>query len=366
MARQALEICPDCADAHVLLAEHAESAYEALVHYELGVAAGERALGPAIFQEEAGHFWRILETRPYMRAREGLAHALRSAARGDQAIDHLREMLRLNPNDNQGLRFALVSWLLTLGRDQEIGPLLERYPDAAWNSWFTRALIAFRRQGDTPEGRRLLQIGHKSNRFILPWLLGDEPFPRQRPHGYTPRSPEEAYFYVEESRCAWRSTPGAIAWLRSTLAQPDAPADPAAETFRPRDADRARLAQSPGSYEVWQAGFRRIPLWLTEDGEKVVPWIVLVGSRSSGLVLESKVLTGEPEAEELWTAIARAIGRSLGEGPATTCGDRSPTRSPMGPASTLPGRHRGRAPGLRVARGARRDVRGPDQASAQE
>ena len=193
-------------------------------------------------------------------------------------------MLRLNPNDNQGLRFILVSWLLTLGRDQEIRPVLERYPDAAWSPWFTRALIAFRRQGDAPEGRRLLRIGHKSNRFILPWLLGDEPFPRQRPHGYTPRSPEEAYFYVEESRCGvpWRSTPGAIAWLRSTLAQLVAPADPAGGTFQPRDADRARLAESPGSFEVWQAGFRRIPLWLTEDGEKVVPWILLVGSRSAG------------------------------------------------------------------------------------
>ena len=45
LARQALEISPDCADAYVLLAEHAETADEAQKLYEQGVAAGERAAG---------------------------------------------------------------------------------------------------------------------------------------------------------------------------------------------------------------------------------------------------------------------------------------------------------------------------------
>jgi tetratricopeptide (TPR) repeat protein len=309
MAREALAISPDCADAHVLLAEHARTAREAMEHYELGVAAGERALDPDLFREEVGHFWGILETRPYMRAREGLAQALSSAGRKDRAIEHLREMLRLNPNDNQGIRFTLVSWLLTLGRDDEVKPVLERYHDAAWNSWFTRALISFRRQGDTHEGRRLLRIGDKSNPFILPWLLGDDAFPQERPTGYTPRSPEEAYFYVEGSRCAWRSTPGAIAWLRTTLGQPEGPPGPTAESFRPEDDDQDRLALSPQSSEIWQAGFRRIPKWMKGHGERVVPWIALVGNPGSDKVVGSLVLTKEPGASDLWDAIVKAIER---------------------------------------------------------
>jgi hypothetical protein len=76
LAQEALEICPDCADAYVLLAENARSRKEARHLYEQGVAAGERALGAETFQRDAGHFWGILETRPYMRARLGLAHAL--------------------------------------------------------------------------------------------------------------------------------------------------------------------------------------------------------------------------------------------------------------------------------------------------
>ncbi len=96
-ANEALTICPDCADAHVLLAEHAQSRREALSHYEQGVAAGIRALGKIAFQRDIGHFWSILETRPYMRARLGLAHSLWSAGRRDEAVQHLQDMLRLQP-----------------------------------------------------------------------------------------------------------------------------------------------------------------------------------------------------------------------------------------------------------------------------
>jgi hypothetical protein len=315
MARQALEISPDCADAHLLLAEHVRGAPGALEHYRSGVAAGERALGPAFFREEVGHFWKIVESRPYLRAREGLADALRTAGRADQALDHYRELLRLNPDDNQGIRFKLVGCLLTLGWDDEIEPLLERYPDAACNSWFTRALIAFRRRGDTPEARRLLQIGHKSNRFILQRLLGDEPFPPERPIAYAPRSPEEAYFYLEEARCAWRSTLGAIAWLRRMFAPPANAPDHATATFRPERADRARLQRAPSSYETWQADFRRIPMWMKADGSKVVPWVVVVGNPGSDLILGSTILKKEPGAADLWDAIAQAIDQPAAGAP---------------------------------------------------
>jgi len=34
-------------------------------------------------------------------------------------------MLRLNPNDNQGIRYLLVDWLLQLGRDEEAAGVAE-------------------------------------------------------------------------------------------------------------------------------------------------------------------------------------------------------------------------------------------------
>ena len=67
LAREALAISDQCADAHVLLAEvSASDVAEARCHYERGVAAGEAALGPDTFERAAGHFWGILKTRPYI------------------------------------------------------------------------------------------------------------------------------------------------------------------------------------------------------------------------------------------------------------------------------------------------------------
>ena len=59
LARRALKIFPDCADAYVLLAQAARTRAKALELYRKGVEAGERALGREAFERDAGHFWGI-------------------------------------------------------------------------------------------------------------------------------------------------------------------------------------------------------------------------------------------------------------------------------------------------------------------
>ena len=81
LAKQALDLSPDCADAYVVLAENAHNRKEAFDYYEKGVAAGERAIGPIAFQESVGRFWGLMETRPYMRAVKG--SLIRSGRSGD-------------------------------------------------------------------------------------------------------------------------------------------------------------------------------------------------------------------------------------------------------------------------------------------
>ena len=71
--------------------------------YAKGVEAGELALGPRGFKEYAGHFWGFLEICPYMRARAGLASTLLQLGDVDGALAHYYDMLKLNPNDNQGI-----------------------------------------------------------------------------------------------------------------------------------------------------------------------------------------------------------------------------------------------------------------------
>lgn len=215
LARKALTISPDCADAYNLLAEEtATSLDEAIELYTKGVEAGERALGEEGFEEFAGHFWGFLETRPYMRARFGLASSFWQAGKKEEAVEHFKAMLELNPDDNQGIRYILMPCLIETGRDEEAQALFEMYEEDGMANWmYARTLLDFRKQGDSRQARRSLDEAQETNPFVPDFLLGRRKMPREIPwsHGFGDES--EAILYVHEGRSAWQATPGALEWL---------------------------------------------------------------------------------------------------------------------------------------------------------
>ena len=217
LARKALELSADCADAYVLLAEQSSDAETARGLYTQGVAAGEQALGARAFEDDAGHFWGIIQTRPYMRARFGLARCLEDLGQMDEAIGHYQELLRLNPNDNQGVRTVLLPALLAAGRDGEAGGLLGQFEDdisAAWKyGW---ALWTFRREGDSQLARGRLREAVRVNRHVPKYLTGKTEWPGPLPASYAFGSEEEAVLCAHELGDAWRTTPGADAWLKAS------------------------------------------------------------------------------------------------------------------------------------------------------
>jgi tetratricopeptide (TPR) repeat protein len=219
LAREALAISPDCADAYVLFAEEtAETNEEARELYEKGVQAGERALGKDFFEENLEHFWGIIEARPYMRARAGLAETLEALGETQQAVDHYRELLRLNPTDNQGNRFSFARCLLKSGADEELGKLLDQYKDDATAAWlYTRALWLFRKEGATKQAGAALVNAFKQNQFVPLYILGLAQIPDQPPAYIEMGGENEAVDYVGTNGLAWLDTEGAIQWFIDTL-----------------------------------------------------------------------------------------------------------------------------------------------------
>lgn len=74
------------------------------------------------FENSVGHFWGILETRDYMRARFAHVEALLKINTFEAvrtALQHLEDMLRLCRGDNMGVRSLMPSLYIRLGRDQE-------------------------------------------------------------------------------------------------------------------------------------------------------------------------------------------------------------------------------------------------------
>jgi tetratricopeptide (TPR) repeat protein len=217
MARRALEISADCADAYVMLAiETARNDTESIELYKKGIAAGERALGSKRFKEDAGHFWGILETRPYMRARKGLADCLYDVGRYEEAIEHFKELLRLNPNDNQGNRDVLAACYLLASRNSEALELLNNYPEGITANWnYTHALVKFRLHGISKEASEALQVAVANNPHVPKYLRGLKRMPRDTPSHYGIGSIEEAVIYTELYSKCWKSTPKALDWLAS-------------------------------------------------------------------------------------------------------------------------------------------------------
>jgi tetratricopeptide (TPR) repeat protein len=307
LAQQALDVCPDCADAYVLLAERARTRKQALELYRRGVAAGETALGPDAFRRAADRFWGVLEARPYMRARLGLAHALWTAGRRDEAVQHLQDMLRLNPADNQGVRYTLAGFLLFLDRDDDLDRLLQQYPGEDSAAWaYTKALLSFRRQGNTIEARRSLKTAKKANEHVPAYLLGQKFPPAEPPGYYRPGDESEALHYVGGFLAAWKGTPGAVAWLRENVKTKK-------KATAPRPKGPLSLVKNwlnerlPQEDDVWQAEVRRMPKWVRVGGEPVRLWAALVTSRSNDLVLAHQMPEDAPPASVLWDTLVQAM-----------------------------------------------------------
>jgi tetratricopeptide (TPR) repeat protein len=309
MAREALTLCPDCADAYVLLAELAPSRKKALELYQQGVAAGERALGPETFERQAGHFWGVLETRPYMRARLGLAHQLWTAARREEAVGHLQDMLRLNPNDNQGVRYTLAGFLLFLDRDGDLARLLDQYPKEYSAAWaYTRVLLAFRRHGDSDEARRLLQEAKKINKHVPAYLTGQKFPPAELPNHYSPGHETEALQYLGTFMPGWKDTLGAIAWLRANDEKLKKRASAVPQARGPLGFIRKWVREHlPQVADVWQAECRQMPNWIRVAGYPARPWVIVVTSQSQDLILAHDVVEEAPTPALLWDTLVQAM-----------------------------------------------------------
>ena len=214
LARQALALSPDCADAYNVLAEaEAKTMEEARDYYAEGVEAGERALGAAYFTENKGHFWGLMETRPYMRARQGLADSLCRLGQEEKAIAHYEALLELNPNDNQGIRDALLSRYLTRGNDAGASRLYKQYPDDWSASFLWSRVLRECRRGDHPAAAEALRYAMQQNPHVPDYLIGTKKLPRHLPDSYSVGGKDEAVLYIFHFWEAWVATPAALAWL---------------------------------------------------------------------------------------------------------------------------------------------------------
>lgn len=83
-----------------------------------------------VFEVDAGRFWKIFETRDYMRARFAVVEALKEIRTRDSVqaqLDHLKDLMRLCRSDNMGVRDLVPALMLRLGHDQDAYDFIKWY-----------------------------------------------------------------------------------------------------------------------------------------------------------------------------------------------------------------------------------------------
>ena len=159
--------------------------------------------------------WGMVENRPVLRL---LAHgAFEAAHRGDAAGARLRmrRLLRLNPNDNHGIRLALVNLDLAAGDDAAALDVIARYADDGSPALMYGAVLARFRQGDLKLAGAALKAAREHCENIEPYLLpARKAQPKMGEFGMTVGGADEAWLYRRDMRAVWAGTPGALDWLK--------------------------------------------------------------------------------------------------------------------------------------------------------
>jgi tetratricopeptide (TPR) repeat protein len=214
-ALRAVRLDPAVLDARVLLAIAAGGPQDEFIEeLQAIIAAGEADMGQDFFRENRGHFWGIVETRPYMRARCRLAQELYLAGRIAEAIAHYEEMMQLNPNDNQGLRYPLLGHYLetdSLDGARRLFAEFDGEPTAMflWGRVLERYLA-----GDLEGAAQALRVARTQNAGVEEFITGRKRMPKSRPDYFRPGDITEALTCMDTIGAAWTKHREAVQWLK--------------------------------------------------------------------------------------------------------------------------------------------------------
>jgi tetratricopeptide (TPR) repeat protein len=146
---------------------------------------------------------------------QAYADCLKDMGRYHDSVSVYEEMIRLNPNDNQGVRDQLLLYLIKINESNKFRKYDKMYKEdlGAFMS-FNRALFAFKTEGLTSNSNGLLQKAIKSNKYVIPKLISktsNADFPKV----YGTGDVNEALFYCYFAHNIWHETTGAIDWIKS-------------------------------------------------------------------------------------------------------------------------------------------------------
>ncbi len=168
---------------------------------------------PEVKDIPKGSFWSILESRPYMRALNGLGLTVWKQNKLEEAKGIFKRMLDLNPNDNQGIRYLMGPLNDEMGNLTEAVRWYERNGDDPHNIY--NHGLALVRQNKLEKAAQILIFAIFTNPYIAPMLLGDKLPKRDWWYGTSWAEPDCAKDYMIDYGSWWEREELSLRYLQA-------------------------------------------------------------------------------------------------------------------------------------------------------
>ena len=168
-----------------------------------GFEIGEKAIPP--------DYHGLIVDRQFMRATHGVASCYRILGQRRKAVAVMEKMLAWNPNDNPGMRHLIGSEYLRLGQTVKAATIFKAESSHYRPYRYDLALLLLRKESFELAATSL-RHGFIENGYIAEMLCGNpDPIPLAI---WNESVLSEAQHYVSDYGELWRSTEGALAFLR--------------------------------------------------------------------------------------------------------------------------------------------------------
>ncbi len=192
---------------------------EALQLWETAVEIGRNCFPEDFSMGTSRLEWGWLENRPFLRACQGLGLAYLERGEIRKSLEIFKDMVSMNPNDNQGIRGLVIETCFMLKKPGEVLKVCDQYPDDAMSDTLYGRPLALIQLGKTKDSEKAMKEAIK----YLP-LVGKELMKRRhrRPKDMTygcvtMGGADEAFEYWERYGAYWKETSGAIEFIEKCM-----------------------------------------------------------------------------------------------------------------------------------------------------
>ena len=168
LAKKAYKKSSDCFDAILFQCDLEENVIKRMKLLNDGLEIEKNRLTNEKYfdKENIGHFYGIFETRPYIRGLSIKAEYLLEEGKLRQAANICKEVLRLNENDNLGVRYLLMAIYATLEEEKSMLDLYKKYPEEDLEMLFPLFAIYYKSGNDKKALEYLKRIDKCNSNFV--------------------------------------------------------------------------------------------------------------------------------------------------------------------------------------------------------